>query len=108
MPWEPEHNRNSLSPHGIKAAEGHATRTVHDRNSVSGPECPPGILGAAPLNPDPHGRGSKANPYASPSSHRPRGEPASMRPPHMAKPHRYAPDTERQSVVVPASKDPRK
>jgi hypothetical protein len=27
MPWEPERNRNSLSPHGIKEAQGHGDRS---------------------------------------------------------------------------------
>jgi hypothetical protein len=57
MPWEPEHNRNSLSPHGIKKAEGHGARSMHDANCVPGSEMPPGILGAAPL-----GR-EKSSPY---------------------------------------------
>jgi hypothetical protein len=108
MGWEPERNRFSLSPHDRKAAEGHGARTVHDLHAVGGPECPPGILGA-PLNPDPHGRGDKANPYASPSSHRPRGEPAEMKPPHTASPHRYGPDPgPRESDVISARRDPRK
>jgi hypothetical protein len=86
MAWQPERNRFSLSPHGIKEAEGHAARAVHDANCVPGPDMPPGILGA-PLNSDPHGRGPKANPNASPSSHRPVGAPAEIKPPHNQGPH---------------------
>jgi hypothetical protein len=58
MPWEPQRNRNSLSPHGIKAAEGHAPRGLHDTNRVGCPPMPDGILGA-PLNADPHGAGPR-------------------------------------------------
>src|SRR5262249_58738945 len=69
MGWEPERNRFSLSPHDRKAAEGYGARTVHDPNSVPGSECPPGILSARPLNPDPHGGGPRANVYMpSPSA----------------------------------------
>ena len=46
MPWEPQRNRNSLSPHGLKAAEGHGARAIHDLNSVGCPPMPDGILGA--------------------------------------------------------------
>jgi hypothetical protein len=99
MGWEPERNRFSLSPHGIKEAEGHATRGLHDANCVTGPEMPPGILGP-PLNPDPHRAGPRSN-VTTPESSRPsRGAPQQMRPPHTASPHRYAPETERQSVIV--------
>jgi hypothetical protein len=108
MGWEPERNRFSLSPHGIKAAQGHAARTVHDPHSVGGPECPPGILGTRPLNADPHRGGDRASPYASASSHRPRGEPRQMRPPHTASPHRYGADPgPRESDVISPRRDPR-
>jgi hypothetical protein len=56
MPWEPERNIRSLSPHGIKEAEGHAARGVHDINQVGCPPMPAGILGA-PLNAMPNDRG---------------------------------------------------
>jgi hypothetical protein len=50
MPWEPEHNRRSLSPHGLKEAEGHAAPGgVHDINSVPCSEMPPGLLSMTPL-----------------------------------------------------------
>jgi hypothetical protein len=48
MPWEPEHNIRSLSPHGIKG-ESFAPRQVHDINCVPGPEPPPGFLSMEPL-----------------------------------------------------------
>ena len=63
MGWEPERNRYSLSPHGLKEAQGHAMRAVHDAHCVSGPEMPPGILGPRPLNSDPHARGPKSPVY---------------------------------------------
>ena len=63
MPWEPEHNRNSLSPHGNKTREGFAARGVHDLNSVPGPDIPRAGVCGAPLNSDPHGRGDRASPY---------------------------------------------
>jgi hypothetical protein len=44
MPWEPERNIRSLSPHGLKEAEGHAVRTMHDPRCVVGDPMPPGIL----------------------------------------------------------------
>jgi hypothetical protein len=56
MPWEPERNRNSLSPHGQKEMQGHAARGVHDINHVSCRPMPDGILGA-PLNAKPNDRG---------------------------------------------------
>jgi hypothetical protein len=105
MPWEPEHNRRSLSPFGLKEATGHAAPGVHDIHSVGCPPMPEGITGA-PLNPDPHGGGDKASPYASPSSHRPRGKPQQMRPPHMAQPHRYGadPGPRESDIITPRSK----
>jgi hypothetical protein len=105
MPWEPEHNRNSLSPHGLKSAQGHGAPALHDINSVDCPPMPEGITGA-PLNPDPHARGDRGSPYASPSSHRPRGEPREMRPPHMAQPHRYGadPGPRESDIITPRSK----
>jgi hypothetical protein len=100
MPWEHERNRNSLSPHGLKEAEGHAARGVHDVNHVRGVEPPPGLTSMTPLNADPHGAGPKSNPYVPANSGRPVDEPQEMRPPHNPAPHRYAPATERQSVVL--------
>ena len=49
MPWEPERNIRSLSPHGIKEATGHGAPAVHDVRCVIGQEMPPGILGPAPI-----------------------------------------------------------
>ena len=43
MGWQPERNKFSLSPHGLKEAEGHAMRAVHDAHCVSGPEMPGGL-----------------------------------------------------------------
>jgi hypothetical protein len=57
MPWEPNHNIRSLSPHGLKEAEGHAQRGVHDVNGVPGTEQPPGILSMTPLG------ATKSSPY---------------------------------------------
>jgi hypothetical protein len=48
MPWESERNIRSLSPHGLKEAEGHAAPgAIHDIKSVGCPEPPPGILPAS-------------------------------------------------------------
>jgi hypothetical protein len=90
MPWEENRNMRSLSPHGLKEAQGFAARGVHDLHHVECREPPPGILpsNSTPLGGDPR----RASPYASESSHRPVGEPREMRPPHRASPHRYAPD----------------
>ena len=61
MPWEPERNIRSLSPHGLKAAaEGHAMPAIHDPNCVSGPEMPPGLLSMQPLG------AGKSSPYMPP------------------------------------------
>jgi hypothetical protein len=49
MPWEPERNIRSLSPHGIKEAEGHGARAMHDVSCVIGQEMPSGILSMTPL-----------------------------------------------------------
>ena len=97
MPWEPERNIRSLSPHGIKEAEGHAARGVHDVNSVPCPEMPPGITGA-PFNPDPHARGFKRPVGDAPSAARPRDEPREMRPPHDPAPHPYNPAGQKQQA----------
>jgi hypothetical protein len=100
MPWGPEErNRRSLSPHGEKEMQGHAQRGIHDLNSVGCPPMPAGILGA-PLRPDPHRAGPRMPVHIEPSAKRPVDEPASMHTPHTASPHKFAPATERQSVVI--------
>jgi hypothetical protein len=96
MGWQPERNRQSLSPHGLKEASGHAARGVHDINSVPCHEMGPGILGA-PLNPDPHRAGPRTNPYMPESSRRPVGEPTAIRPPHDPAPHPYTPAAQKQA-----------
>jgi hypothetical protein len=96
MGWEPERNRNSLSPHGLKKAEGHAAPGgVHDVNSVGCPPMPDGILGA-PLNADPHGRGFKMPVHIAPEARRPRDEPAATTVPHNPSPHVYNPASQVQ------------
>jgi hypothetical protein len=65
MPWEPEHNRRSLSPHGLKEATGHAAPGVHDVGHVPGDPMPPGILSMTPLG------AGKSSPYMPTSSRRP-------------------------------------
>jgi hypothetical protein len=65
MPWESERNIRSLSPHGLKEAEGHAARGLHDVSCVTGREMGPGLLSMTPLGagvsspcmPQPAGRG---------------------------------------------------
>jgi hypothetical protein len=57
MGWERERNLNSLSPHGLKASEGHAAPAVHDPVCVAGPEMPDGILSMTPLG------AGKSSPY---------------------------------------------
>jgi hypothetical protein len=51
MPWEHERNLRSLSPHGLKEAEGHAAPgQQHDAtNSVGCREMGPGLLSMTPL-----------------------------------------------------------
>jgi hypothetical protein len=49
MPWEENRNIRSLSPHGLKAAEGHAVRSMHDPRCVVGDPMPPGLL--SPMKP---------------------------------------------------------
>ena len=99
MPWEGEHNTRSLSPHGLKKAEGHAAPGgVHDINAVGCPEMPNGILGA-PISVDPHGRGFKMPIGEAPSAARPAND---MGPPvHPggvlnADPHPYNPASQVQ------------
>jgi len=69
MPWEPNHNIRSLSPHGLKEATGHAAPGVHDIKSVGCPEPPPGLLPASgslgggrssPYMPQPAAAGEKS------------------------------------------------
>jgi hypothetical protein len=81
------------------------TSTPMSCNVGIGNEMGSGILGA-PLNADPHGRGSKSNPYMPTSSRRPRDEPREMRPPHMAQPHRYGadPGPRESDIITPRSK----
>jgi hypothetical protein len=57
MPWEPERNARSLSPHGLKEAQGHAAPALHDTNCVGCGPMPPGILGPTPLG------ATKSSPY---------------------------------------------
>src|SRR6516164_4923718 len=96
MPWEENRNMRSLSPHGLKEAQGHATRGVHDAtNSVGCPPTPPGILSMTPLG------AGRSSPYMPPpSSARPRDEPREIHPRHTSSPHKYGPATERESVVI--------
>jgi hypothetical protein len=49
MPWEENRNLRSLSPHGLKEAEGHVVRSMHDPNCVVGDPMPPGLLSMTPL-----------------------------------------------------------
>jgi hypothetical protein len=87
MGWEPEHNRRSLSPHGLKSAQGHGAPALHDAtNSVGCPPMPEGITGA-PLNPDPHRAGFKMPVSNMPSAARPKDEPREMAGPHNQGPH---------------------
>jgi hypothetical protein len=81
MPWEREHNIRSLSPHGLKEAEGHGVRAMHDPHSVGCAEMPDGILSMTPLG------AGVSSPYAPESSRSPRGEPREMTPPHTVGPH---------------------
>jgi hypothetical protein len=91
MPWEPEHNRRSLSPHGLKEAQGHAARGMHDQHSVGCAEMPPGLLSMTPLG------AGKSSPYAPESSRRPVGEPTAMTPPHDPNPHPPTPAAQKQA-----------
>ena len=70
MPWEPERNIRSLSPHGLKESGGFVTRNQHDPNCVLCREPPPGILG-----PEPIGRGvsSPYMPQPAAAGEKPRG-----------------------------------
>jgi hypothetical protein len=57
MPWEENHNLRSLSPHGLKDAQGFAAPAVHDPRCVVCGPVPPGILGPEPLG------ATKSSPY---------------------------------------------
>jgi hypothetical protein len=81
MPWEPERNRRSLSPHGLKEAEGHAAPGVHDMHNVGCSEMPPGLLSMQPIGP------GVSSPYMPSSSRSPRGEPTATTVPHARGPH---------------------
>jgi|SRR6516225_4913993 hypothetical protein len=96
MPWEPERNIRSLSPHGLKAAEGHAAPgQQHDAtNSVGCPEMGPGLLSMTPLG------AGRSSPYAPTSSRRPRDEPREMKPPHDPAPHPYTPAAQKQAPTT--------
>jgi hypothetical protein len=96
MPWDRAH-KNSLSPHGLKAREGHGARGVHDVSCVTGREMPPGILGA-PLNPDPHARAPRMPVHIAPETRRPVGEPQAIKPPHDPSPHPYSPAAQKQAA----------
>jgi hypothetical protein len=97
MPWENERNLNSLSPHGLKAAEGHAAHV----DVSTGTEIPRAGVCGAPLNSNPHQGGPKSNVYMPRDRTPLRGNPQEMRPPHTASPHRYAADPgPRESVVI--------
>ena len=104
MGWEPNRNTRSLSPHGLKAAEGFAAPgALHDTHCVGCGPMPDGILpNGAPLGGDPR----RASPYMPSSARPPRGDPASMRAPHTASPHRYAadPGPRESDIVTPRSK----
>ena len=92
MGWQPERNRNSLSPHGIKEAQGHAAPGgVHDINSVGCAEMPAGLLSMTPLG------AGKSSPYAPMSAARPKGEPTAMTPPHDPNPHPPTPAAQKQA-----------
>jgi hypothetical protein len=100
MPWEENRNTRSLSPHGLKEAQGFAQRGVHDINQVGCPEMPPGILGPTPLG------ATKSSPYMPSSSRPTRGAPQSMTPPHTASPHRYGadPGPRESDIITPRTK----
>jgi hypothetical protein len=62
MPWEPEHNIRSLSPNGLKKAEGYGAPAVHDVHCVPAPDMPDGLLSMTPLG------ATKSSPYMPPSA----------------------------------------
>ena len=85
-----ENENNRHFPFGRKEAEGFAAHV----DASAGTEQPPGLLSMVPLG------AGKTSPYMPTSSRAPRGEPQAMTPPHTASPHRYAPATERETVVL--------
>ena len=101
MPWEPERNRNSLSPHGIKEREGHATRGMHDANSVPCNEMPAPLRGDAPMSMTPHDAGFRQPVKIAPSSARPANDmPPGLLPANGAldpDPHPYTPAAQKQA-----------
>lgn len=66
MPWEPEHNIRSLSPHGLKEAEGNAAHV----DASAGTEMPAGLTSMTPRSADPH-RDPRAPVHIAPSTARP-------------------------------------
>jgi hypothetical protein len=100
MPWEENRNRNSLSPHGLKEAQGFVTPALHDPNCVVCGPMPDGILGPTPLG------AGRSSPYMPSSSRPTRGAPREMRPPHTASPHRYGadPGPRESDIITPRSK----
>jgi hypothetical protein len=95
-----ENENNKNCPFGRKEAEGFAAPGgMHDANCVGCGPMPPGLLSMTPLG------AGRSSPYMPSSSRRSVDQPREMRPPHTASPHRYAPDTERETVVItPRSK----
>jgi hypothetical protein len=81
MPWEPERNRRSLSPHGLKEATGHAAPGIHDIHSVGCPEPPSGLLSMTPIG------AGKSSPFMPESARPPRGAPREMAKPFDSGPH---------------------
>jgi hypothetical protein len=64
MPWQPERNKNSLSPHHLKASENFASRGIHDVHCVIGNDPPSGLLSMTPLG------ATKSSPYMpAPAAH---------------------------------------
>jgi hypothetical protein len=100
MPWERERNLNSLSPHGLKEAQGFAAPALHDVHCVGCAPMPDGILGPTPLG------ATRSSPYMPSSSRPTRGAPQSMTPPHMAQPHRYGadPGPRESDIITPRTK----
>jgi hypothetical protein len=80
----PEHNSHGFH-HRDRIDKG-IQRGLHDLNSVGCAEMPDGLTGA-PMRPDPHGQGPKANVHMPASSRRPVGAPTEMHPPHRPGPH---------------------
>jgi hypothetical protein len=68
MPWEENHNHNSLSPHGLKEATGFVTRGLHDVHCVYGTDMPPPLRGDAPMAMTPHDAGPAMPVHIAPSA----------------------------------------